>query len=251
MLSAVIITYNEEKNIERCLESIKDIVAEIVVLDSFSTDKTEEICKSYNVRFEQHVFDDFVNQKNRADQLAQNDYILSLDADEVLSPELRDSIVKVLGNNPDVGYTMNRLTNYCGKWIKTCGWYPDKKLRLYLKDKAKWTGTKIHEKIAITDGDIQHLGGDLLHYSYHSIADHLNQINKFTRLAAEQRKLKGKNVSILKILFHPFFTFIKKYFIKKGITDGYYGFVISVLSAYGSFLKDIQLRQLWQNEQNK
>ena len=143
-LSVVIITYNEEKNIERCLNSVKEVADEIIVLDSFSTDKTEEICKRHAVKFFQHEFNGFSSQKNRASGLAENDYILSLDADEVLSERLKRSILKVKENALFDGYFFNRLNIYCGKPIKFTTWYPDRKLRLWNRKKGEWN-KEIHE----------------------------------------------------------------------------------------------------------
>ena len=145
-ISVVIITFNEEKNIGRCLESVKNIADEIVVLDSFSTDKTEEICLQHGASFFQHPFDGHIEQKNRAITYATYPHILSLDADEVLSPELEQSIKAVKENWQADGYYFNRLTNYCGKWIRHCGWYPDRKLRLWDSRKGKWGGVNPHDK---------------------------------------------------------------------------------------------------------
>ena len=249
MLSAVIITYNEEKNIEKCLSALKGVADEIIVLDSFSTDATEAICKRFDVIFVQHPFDGHIEQKNRAISYTKYDYVLSLDADEVLSEELKQSILQAKLNFDTDGYFFNRINNYCGCWIKHCGWYPDRKLRLWNKNKGAWGGTNPHDVFIMQPGTTQKmLKGDLLHYSYHSISDHLDQINKFTKIAAYQRFKKSKKISVFEILIHPLITFFKKYFLKKGFLDGYYGFIISVLSAYGSFLKDIQLRQLLENK---
>src|SRR3954465_7519353 len=145
-LSAVIITFNEEKNIARCLDSLIGIVDDVVVIDSFSTDKTEEICKSKGVRFIQHVFEGHIQQKNWAITQAKFPHILSLDADEALDETLKQSILLLKNNWQKDGYYMNRLTNYCGKWIRHCGWYPDKKLRLWDSRKGHWTGTNPHDK---------------------------------------------------------------------------------------------------------
>ncbi len=244
-LSVVIITFNEEKNIKRCLESVRPIADEIVVVDSFSTDRTEEICNEYNVKFIEHKFDGHIEQKNWAAAQAAYDYILSLDADEALSEELSNSIKKVKTTWDSDGYEMNRMTNYCGKWIKHCGWYPDKKLRLWNRTKGNWGGVNPHDKYELQKGSTtKHLKGDLLHYSYYSISDHVNQMQKFTDISARMKYEKGKNISVFMIVIRIFFSFFKKYFIKLGILDGYYGFVISVLFVYTNFLKDIKLREL-------
>ena len=164
-LSVVIITYNEEKNIERCLQSVQTIADEIVVLDSFSKDRTPEICGKYGVKFFQHVFDGHIQQKNRAISYASFSHVLSLDADEALSEELRSSIKAVKNDFRKDGYYMNRLTNYCGHWVKHCGWYPDKKLRLWDSRKGHWTGINPHDKYELFEGDKNtgQLKGDILH----------------------------------------------------------------------------------------
>ena len=150
-LSVVIITFNEEKNIARCLESVKDIADEIVVVDSFSKDKTEEICRGYGVKFIEHKFEGHIEQKNYASSQATYQHVLSLDADEALSDELKESIIKVKNDWNGYGYSMNRLTNYCGKWIHHCGWYPDTKIRLMDKSKGKWDGDNPHDQFIMQD----------------------------------------------------------------------------------------------------
>ncbi|NVM21818.1 MAG: glycosyltransferase family 2 protein [Desulfobacterales bacterium] len=245
-ISAVIITFNEEKNIGRCLDSLGGVADELVVVDSFSTDKTEEICNDKVVRFIRNPFEGHVEQKNHAVSLAKHDHILSLDADEALSEELRKSILSAKGNWDYDGYFFNRLTNYCGKWIRYCGWYPDKKLRLWDRRKGGWGGVNPHDKVIMNKNiSTSHLKGDLLHYSYHTIRDHVSQMNKFSDIAARVAYEKGRRSNlIIDILLNPVLTFMKKYFIKLGILDGYYGFIISINSAFGKFLKYIKLREL-------
>lgn len=248
-ISGVIITYNEEKNIERCLKSLTNIVDEIIVLDSFSTDKTEALCKKYNVRFFQHIFNGHIEQKNRVITHTQYDYILSLDADEVVSPELEKSILKIKKDWKYSGYYFNRLNNYCGKWIKYGGWYPDKKLRLWKKDEGQWGGINPHDEVILQKkAKTVHLKGDLLHYSYYSISGHILQANKFTDISSKILFDKGTKSNIFQILVKPFWKFIKDYVINLGFLDGYYGFVISMISAHATFLKYIKLKQL--NDKN-
>src|SRR6476620_7997347 len=152
-LSVVIITFNEERNIGRCLKSVKEVADEIVVLDSFSKDKTREICESHGARFIQHAFDGHIQQKNRAITFAAYPHILSLDADEALDETLIDSIKKIKQNFTKDGYYLNRLTNYCGHWVRHCGWYPDRKLRLADSRKGHWTGVNPHDKYELFEGD--------------------------------------------------------------------------------------------------
>jgi glycosyltransferase involved in cell wall biosynthesis len=247
-ISATIITYNEEKNIERCITSLKEVVDEIIVLDSFSTDKTEEICKKYNVRFIQHKFDGHIEQKNRAVNLAENNYILSLDADEVISEKLKNSILKIKNNLEFDSYYFNRLNFFCGKPIKHGTWYPDKKTRLWNKNKGKWGGTNPHDNVILEkNATKQYLTGDLLHYSFLSINQHITQINKFSSIKAEMAFKTGKQTSLLKIIFKPQFKFVIGYFFRLGFFDGFYGLIIAVNSAHSEFLKQVKLKELHKN----
>lgn len=246
-LSVVIITFNEEKNIASCLDSIQGIADDIVVVDSFSTDKTEEICKTKGARFFQHTFEGHIQQKNWAITQAQYPHILSLDADEAIDETLKKSILEIKNNWKYDGYYMNRLTNYCRKWIHHCGWYPDKKLRLWDSRKGKWGGTNPHDKYELTGGDKNagHLKGDILHYSYYSIEGHRQQTEKFTTLAAKDLFNKGERANFLKIYMGPVLKFIKSYVFQLGILDGYYGFVICKISAHYVYLKYFKLQQLY------
>jgi glycosyltransferase involved in cell wall biosynthesis len=244
-ISAVIITKDEERNIERCLFSLQGVVDEIIVVDSFSTDKTKNICEQHHVRFVQREWQGYANQKNYANSLARYDYILSIDADEELSDMLIKSILTVKQNPTADAYCMNRRTNYCGKWIRHCGWYPDKKIRLWKKDKASWSPDKIHEKVIVSpDATMLYLKGDLLHYSYYTISEHILQLDKFTEISACEVLKKDKRVTVAKIIFKPACKFIRDYFIKLGFLDGYYGFVICTISSFTIFIKYAKARQL-------
>lgn len=245
-ISIVIITFNEEKNIGRCLSSLKDLSDDIVIVDSFSTDSTEAICKEFGVRFVQHVFEGHIEQKNWAITQAKYPYILSLDADEVVSDELYTSIKSVLSNWKSSGYTMNRLTNYCGHWVKHCGWYPDTKLRLWDARLGAWGGDNPHDKFEMYSNDTKtsHLKGDILHYSYYSLDDHYKQVAYFTDILAKAQFQKGKKAPIFILLFSPVVKFIKDYFIKLGFLDGRVGFRICRISAFATFTKYKKLRHL-------
>jgi glycosyltransferase involved in cell wall biosynthesis len=238
-ISAVIITFNEEKNIERCLRSLLDIVDEIVVLDSFSTDRTQEICRLFGVRFFQHAFDGHIQQKNRAITYATYPHILSLDADEALSETLRESILKVKTSWTTDGYYMNRLTNYCGKWIHHSGWYPDRKLRLWDSRKGKWGGVNPHDKFELSDGDKNtlRLNGDLLHYSYYSEEELRHQTKYFAEIASRQLQPGEKKQCLIKPYYKAAAKFIRNYLFKLGFLDGKAGLTICRMAAYGTFLK--------------
>jgi glycosyltransferase involved in cell wall biosynthesis len=249
-LSVVIITFNEEKNIGRCIESVLGLADDIVVLDSFSTDATERIATGYpGVRFFRHRFDGHIEQKNRAVGLAQYPHILSVDADEALSPGLKASIQAVKGNWEKDGYYMNRLTRYCEKWIRHSGWYPDRKLRLWDSRKGRWGGDNPHDIFILEPGATSgRLNGDLLHYSYYSISQHLDQIRKFAEIKSETMHKNGRKGSVFMVLFAPPFKFFRDFLLKLGLLDGFYGFVVSINSAYCSFLTYLLL---WQRTTGK
>jgi len=244
-LSVVIITYNEEKNIKRCLESVKNIADEIVVIDSFSTDNTENICKEYNAIFFKQKWLGYSKQKNFANSLTKNDLVFSIDADEALSPELEKSITEIKNSdNESKAYKISRLTNYCGKWIKHCGWYPDAKLRIWNKNDGAWKGELHEEVVFYNKPEVINLHGDMFHYSYYSINQHIAQFNSFTEIGAEEAFKKGKKSNIFIIITKGVWKFIRDYFFKLGFLDGYYGFVICSLSAQATFAKYLKLREL-------
>lgn len=244
-ISAVIITYNEERNIERCLRSVQGVVDEIIVVDSFSTDNTEDICRKYEVRFFRHPFNGYRDQKNYALSLSSFDYILSLDADEALSDKLRLSILDIKENWHSDGYSFNRLNNYCGRWIHHTNWYPDRKIRLFDTRKAKWGGRNLHETIEMNQGcKVSVLDGDLLHWPYYSYEEHIEKINKYSTLGAQEYWVSGKKATPFSAVLHSGWVFFRSFFIKRGFLDGYSGFVISKLMAYEIFLKYIKLLKL-------
>jgi glycosyltransferase involved in cell wall biosynthesis len=246
-ISVVIITFNEEKNIARCLESVKNIADDVVVVDSFSTDATQQICNAQGVRFIQHVFEGHIEQKNWAITQAKYPHILSLDADEALDDTLQTNILAIKNNWSQDGYYINRLTNYCGQWVRHCGWYPDKKLRLWDSRKGAWGGTNPHDKYELMAGDknVNHLAGDILHYSYYTIDDHYKQVAYFTDIAAKALYLQGKKASFLVLVISPVIKFIRDYFFKLGLLDGLTGFTICKISAYATYLKYYKLQQLY------
>ena len=244
-LSVVIITFNEEKNIERCIRSLKGISDEVIVVDSFSTDATEKICIDLGAKFFKHAFAGYIEQKNYAATLTSFDHILSVDADEVVSDRLRDSILAVKKDWKHSSYSMNRLSNYCGHWIKHGGWYPDRKTRLFEKGKGKWGGYNPHDKyLPENPNDSELLKGDLLHYSYYSIEGHIAQVNKFSGIGAHSAFIAGKRSNYFKIIFKPAFKFFRDYILRAGFLDGYYGYVISRISSHETFLKYVKLREM-------
>jgi glycosyltransferase involved in cell wall biosynthesis len=241
-LSVVIITYNEESNIVDCIDSVKPIADEIIVLDSFSTDKTVQIAESLGAIVFLQKFQGHIEQKNAVKDLAKYDLILSIDADERLSKELINSIVKIKHNITADAYTLNRLNNYCGKWIKHGGWYPDKKLRIWKNGIGYWGGVNPHDKYIVPDDSIiNHLNGNLLHYSFKTISQHVNQVNHFTDIMSDIMKNDPHRIYYFNLIFAPVFKFIKDYFIRRGFLDGYSGFIIAAISSFSTFLKYIKI----------
>ena len=246
-LSVVIITFNEEKNIARCLKSVEAVADEIVILDSGSTDATKTICEQFSkVKFFVHAFDGHIQQKNRAITYSSNPHILSLDADEALDETLQQSINAIKQNWQHDGYEMNRLTNYCGHWVKHCGWYPDKKLRLWDSRKGHWAGLNPHDEYRFTQkASMGYLKGDILHYSYYSVNDHYKQVDYFTNIAAKAYFEKQKKAPAYKLWLNPTAKFLDHFFLKLGFLDGKYGYLISKISAYATYLKYKKLRALY------
>lgn len=247
-ISAVIITYNEELFIDKCLASIEEVADEIVVVDSFSTDATEEICKKYNVRFVKHAFEGYRDQKNYALQFATHKNILSLDADEALSNKLRESILAIKDKWDYDGYLFNRRNNFCGKWIRHSQFYPDRQLRLFSSDKGKWGKLNLHEKFIMSNGaKVGKLKGDLLHWPFSSHQDHLDKMSKYSLIGAEEFHKAGRKANLFSPYIHFIWGFIRSYFINAGFLDGREGFVICSTYAKSAFNKYRKLRQLIKN----
>lgn len=245
-LSVVIITFNEERNIARCLASVKAVADDIVVVDSFSTDGTEAIVREAGARFVQHAFEGHIEQKNRAVTQAEHPWVLSLDADEALDEELRNAILELKRTGPEAdGYDMARLTNYCGTWIKHGGWYPDIKLRLWDSRKGKWGGTNPHDRYELGPGArIARLPGHILHYSFYTVAEHERQVARFAHIAANALHREGKRSGPAQALLSPLWRFLHGYILRGGFLDGAAGFTIARLSARAKRLKYTELARL-------
>ncbi|MGD1847455.1 MAG: glycosyltransferase family 2 protein [Salibacteraceae bacterium] len=247
-ISAVIITLNEERNIGRCLASIQPVVDEIIVIDSCSTDRTAAICEEYEVRFIKRKWAGYAQTKNFANGLANHQYVLSIDADEALSPALQLEIEKAKGKGLEGIYSFNRLTNYCGHWVRHGGWYPDVKARLFPKSVANWEGNYVHEEIQFSGNPTkQHLQGDLLHYSIYSVKDHLDRVEKYTDLGAQKMLAAGKKGGRISGVLSAFSRFVRMYFLKLGFLDGWAGWKISTISAKASYLRYRKLEHLRAN----
>ncbi|HYJ38769.1 MAG TPA: glycosyltransferase family 2 protein [Chitinophagaceae bacterium] len=245
LLSVVIISFNEEENIGRCIDSVRKIADEIIVVDSFSTDRTREIAVQKGATVKQEKFRGYIQQKNLALQLATHNFTLSIDADESLDERLAIAIASEKKHFRSKAYSMNRCANYCGRFIRHGLWYPDKKVRLFDKRIASWGGINPHDKIELKENiSIRHLKGDILHYSYNSIEEHMVQSNNFTTISAVSMYERGQRSNWMKILVNPFWTFLHGYFIRLGFLDGFYGLVIAINSAHQTFLKYIKLYRL-------
>lgn len=244
-LSVVIITFNEAKNIAKCLQAALPVADEIIVYDSFSTDDTCKLATQHGAKVFQGKWLGYSESKNLANAKASHDWILSLDADEVLSEELQENILKLKAAGLQTA-SFRRLTNYCGTWIRHAGWYPDIKLRLFNRQQMKWQGL-IHEEIkSIHEENISPylLQGDCLHYSYYHVEEHYKQTEKFSTLSAQSLFEKGIKSNVIKLYLAPLFKFIQMYFFKLGILDGYYGFVVCKISAQATYQKYAKLKAL-------
>ena len=227
-ISACIISYNEEKKIEDCLKSLEGVVDEIIVVDSLSTDKTKEIVKNYTDKIYDQKFLGHVEQKNLAVEKASNDWILSLDCDERLTDELKESILNIKNNIETAdAYRMARKTFYVYRWLNYC-WYPDFKVRIFNRNSARWGGTNPHDRVELKGKNIVMLKGDIQHFSFNSISEHIKTIDNFTEIGAQEIIRKGKSVSLISPFTHGIWTFVKLYIFKKGFMDGYAGLVVSV-----------------------
>ena len=247
-LSVVIICFNEEKNIGRCIDSVADVADEILILDSYSTDQTVAIAVSRGAIVKQETFKGFIQKKNKAVDLASHHFVLSLDADEALDPVLSRSIQQAKENYTHLAYRMNRCSNYCGKFIRHGSWYPDVKIRLFDRRIAHWGGTNPHDKVVLQENiQVEHLKGDILHYSYHTVSEHVIQNNKLSTLAAESLFSNGKKTNLLNIIFRPWWAFLVSYIFRAGFLDGLFGFVIAIQIAHMTFLKHLKLYMLFKS----
>lgn len=244
-ISVVIITYNEEENLPGALSSVRDVASEIIVVDSYSEDDTVRIAKATTSKVYRREWTNFSDQKNFGNGKATFPWILSLDADERVSPELRAEILQLKEKEPDcAAFSIPRQAFYLGKWIRHCGWYPDRKIRLFRKEKAAWKGEYVHEDLVV-EGPIKNLKGKLYHFTYRDIADHLNRLNQFSGLGAQKLYAQKKKGRWYHLLFQPIFGFVRSYFLRAGFLDGFAGFVISVFHGYSLFIRYAKLKEIW------
>lgn len=242
-ISATIITLNEQKNIVRAIESLR-CCDEIVVVDCGSNDRTREAAEKLGARVLESQWRGFAGQKNYAASEAAFDWILSIDADEALSEALEAEIWQIKKSGPQFdGYTMPRLARYLGRWILHSGWYPDRKVRLYNRRKARWIGDFVHETVRV-EGPVGHLKGNLLHYTCDTLSEHLRTMDRYTTLAAEEMVALGRKVRWLDLVLDPPWTFLRTYVFKAGFLDGWEGLTIAYMSAFYNFLKYSKARNM-------
>lgn len=242
-LSVAIITYNEEEEIRDCLESVK-WADEIVVVDSFSTDKTLDICRQYTNKVFQHEWSGYSNQKNYAINVTTNPWILILDADERVSERLTKEIKEILDKDLGVdGYYIPRKSYFLGRWIRYGGWYPDYSIRLFRKDKGRFEQREVHESVRI-NGKTAKLKNHLEHYTYRNLSEYIQRMDRYSTLAAMEMIGEGRRSGPRNILFRPILTFFRMYILKQGFREGIYGLLISVLYSYYTFLKYAKLWEM-------
>ncbi|MGO3408897.1 glycosyltransferase family 2 protein [Marinomonas sp.] len=250
-ISAVLIVKNESKNLDMCLSSLNRWVDEIIILDSGSTDDTQKIAKKYTQEFHQKTdWQGFGRQRQAAQKLVKTDYLLWIDADEVVTETLKNSILTVLKQNKaKTAYSINRKSWVFGRFIEHSGWYPDKVTRLYRAGEANYSDDLVHEKVLLSEGiNLQPLDGDLIHYTYDNLQHYLVKSASYAKLSADQKELRGKTTSLSKASLHAFACFVKMYLVKRGFLDGKQGFLLAVLSAHSTFVK---YADLWIRSQPK
>ncbi len=242
-ITATIITLNEERKIARAIESLR-CCDEIVIVDSGSNDRTVELAENLGARTLESPWRGYAGQKNWAAEQATNDWILSLDADEALSEALEGEIWNLKKNGPRYdAYTVPRLAQYLGRWILHGGWYPDRKIRLYNRNKAKWVGDFVHESLQV-NGRIGHLEANLLHFTCDSLSEHLKTMDRYTTLAAEELVSRKTRIGLRHLILDPAWTFCRSYFLQKGFLDGTEGLTIAYMAALYAFLKYAKARNM-------
>jgi glycosyltransferase involved in cell wall biosynthesis len=244
-ISAVIICRDEEAKIERALRSVDNVADEIVVVDSGSRDRTLDICKRYSSRIFEHEWQGYRAQKQYATDQAAYDWILSLDADEEVSAGLRSELLawKSSSTGEYAGYRIPRKACFMGRWIQHTTWYPDRQLRLFRKTSGRWEGGRVHESFRVA-GPVGEFDGELYHYTYSNLAEYLNQLDRFSALAAADLHDRGKTAPLLHALVDPPLVFLKNYVLARGFLDGTAGLVVSVLSSVSTLMKYLKLWEI-------
>jgi glycosyltransferase involved in cell wall biosynthesis len=245
-ISVIIITYNEEKRLEPCLQSVA-WADEIIVVDSFSEDKTVEIAQRYTDKIFRHPFKGYGSQKAFALAQAKGEWVLNVDADERVSERLKKEIKEAIKQSDIFGYYLPRQNFFCGQFIRHSGWFPDYQLRLFKRNRARFEERLVHEKV-IVEGRVGRLKNPLLHYTYNSLTEFLEKMERYTELWAEEQKRKGKKGGILKGFGHGIWTFLKMYLLRLGFLDGRYGLLLASLYANYTLIKYTKLEEKWKKK---
>ncbi|GAB4220212.1 MAG: glycosyltransferase family 2 protein [Acidobacteriota bacterium] len=245
-LSGVVICRNEAAKIRACLASLSAVCDEIVVVDSGSTDETVALCQQFTDRVYVEPWRGYRDQKQRATDLASSDWVLSLDADERLSPALEREIIewKREGSVPLDGYRMPRVTFFLGRWIRHSTWYPDRQLRLYRRSCGRWVGGRVHERFEVATGRVGDLSGEIQHFTYGTVDEYLDQLKLFSRLAAEDQFERGRRARLSHLLFHPVLAFGRNYIWRWGVLDGFPGLAVAWLAAVSTAFKYLKLYEI-------
>ncbi|MEL7249312.1 MAG: glycosyltransferase family 2 protein [Bacteroidota bacterium] len=245
-LSVIITTFNEAENIARCLDSVTTIATDILIVDSFSTDQTVEIARSYaNVRIEQRAYEGPADQKNWAIPQAEHEWILLLDADEVATPALQEEVMQLLsGEGPSAdAYWIGRDNFFMGQQIRYSGWQGDRVIRFFHRDRARYDAVQVHEEI-VTDGlKVATLKARLEHYTFRDLEHYLDKTRRYARWSAQDHAAKTTKVTYFHLLLKPLFRFWKHFIIQQGFRDGKVGFIVSAIMAWGVFLRYAYLRE--------
>ncbi len=248
-ISVTVITRNEEKNIERCLESLA-WADEIIVLDAHSTDKTVEICRKYTNHVETFDWHGYGKQKNLCADRASHRWVLNIDADEVVSPDCAKAIQRVLQGAPEFPvYRFPRKNLFAGKWVRFGGWYPDKICRLYDKSQVRFTETAVHERLT-PDHPVGDISEPLIHYSFSGMEDYIDRQNRYSTLYAEDRKKAGWVAGWSHICLRPLFNFYKNFVLRQGFRDGFLGLFLASSMAFYTFLKYAKTRSIGDPKEN-
>ena len=244
-LTVTVITHNEADHIGAALDSVA-WADEVIVVDSGSTDGTPEIARGKATRVVVREWPGYSAQKNFAADQASNDWVLSMDADERVTPALAEEIRGILSREPQArGYRIKRVSHYLGRWIRTTDWSHDYQLRLYDRRAGRWNGLRIHESFRLAQGEPAKLRGEMEHYAYRDISHHLQKIDSYTTLLAEQWLEEGRTTTPVHIAVHPVLAFLRNYVLRAGVRQGTVGLVISLLNSYYVFLK---FAKLWERQ---
>jgi glycosyltransferase involved in cell wall biosynthesis len=235
-VSGVLVAFNEERNIARAIESLR-CCDEVVVVDSGSGDRTREIAAGLGARVIEEPWRGYAGQKNFAASCAAYDWILSIDADEAVNEELEGEVLALKLSEPEFkAYSMPRLAQYCGRWIKHGGWYPDRKIRLYHRGFGEWRGSYVHESV-VAQGQAGELNGHLLHFTCGSLSEHVRTVDKYTTLAAQELAARGERVSWRRLTVDPAWTIFRTYVLRRGFLDGPQGIAIAWMAGFYTYLK--------------